>query len=82
MPRMIFQEKKFFIFYYINWSSLNVSLFLLLEILGNMCIAIACYQFCDLIDFEIYLSVLVKPFSYMTETLAQKLKYLKNEKSF
>ena len=82
MPSMIFQEKKFFMLYSINWSSLNVSLSLLLEILGNMCIAIACYPFCDLIDFEIYLNVLIKPFSYMTKTLAQKLKYPPNEKSF
>ena len=43
---------------------------------------IACYQVCDLINFEIYLSFLIKPFSYMTKKSEQKFKYLENENSF
>ena len=47
-----------------------------------MCIAIVCYPVCDAIKFEIYPSFLIKPLSYMTKNSEQKLKYLKNEKSF
>ena len=47
-----------------------------------MWIVIVCYPVCDVINFEIYLSFLTKPFSYMTKYSEQKFKYLKNEKSF
>ena len=47
----------------------------------NMCIVIACYPVRDVINVEIYLSFLIKPFSYMTKYSEQKLKYRKNEKS-
>ena len=53
-----------------------------LEILGNMCIATVCFPYCDTINFEINLVLLLKPFFYMTKKSGQKFKYLENEKSF
>ena len=47
-----------------------------------MCIAIACFPGCDVINFKINLIVLIKPFFYMTEKSRQKFIYLENEKSF
>ena len=47
---------------------------LLFEILGNVCMAIVCFPGCNVINFEI--KFLIKPFSYITENLRQKLKYL------
>ena len=63
----------------------QISLFwlpLLLEILGNMCIAIVCEQGCDVKNFRINLIFLIKPFLYMNRKSRQELKYLENEKSF
>ena len=45
-----------------------------------MCTVIVCYPVCDVINFEIYLSFLFKPFFYLTKNSEQKLKYLKNDK--
>ena len=50
--------------------------------LGNMCIAIVCQLGCDVINFKIDLIFLIELFLYMTKKSRQKLKYLKNEKSF
>ena len=74
-----FSRKIFLMLYSINWPN---SLPLLLEILVNMCIAIVYEPGCDIIDFEINLIFLIKPFSYMTKKSRQKFKYLENEKSF
>ena len=41
--------------YSINWPNSIVSLPLLLDILGNMCIAIVCFSGFDVINFEINL---------------------------
>ena len=38
-----------------------------------MCSVIACFPGCDFINFEINLSFFVKPFSYVTKKLEQKL---------
>ena len=43
-----------------------------------MCIVIVCCPVCGVIDFEIYLSFLIKPLAYMTKKSEQKCKYLKN----
>ena len=48
----------------------------------NMCIAIVCWPFCDVISFEINLFFLIKRFSYLTKISRQKVKYLEREKSF
>ena len=55
---------------------------LLFEISGNMFIVIVCVSVFDIINFEIYLSFLIKWFSYITKKSGQKRKYLQNEKSF
>ena len=77
-----FSRKIFLILYSINWPNFTVLLSLLLEILGNMCIAIVCFPGCDVMNFEIILIFLIKPFFYMTKKSRLKFKYLENEKSF
>ena len=66
----------------INWLNFTVWLPLLLEIFGNMCITIVSEPVWDVIEFEINLIFLIKPFRYITKKSRQKLKYLDNEKSF
>ena len=65
----------------IKWPNLITWLPLLLKILGNMCIVIIYFPVCDVINFEIGLSFLIKLFPHMTNK-GQRIKYLKNEKSF
>ena len=67
--------------YSINWKDSIAWLPLLLEILGNMCIAIVFFSGCDLKNFEINHFFLVKLYSHMTETSREKCKYLDNKKS-
>ena len=57
-----FSIKMFLMLYSINRPNFMVWLPLLLEILGNMCIAIVCYPGCEVMDFEINLIILIKPF--------------------
>ena len=59
-----FLTKMFLMLYSINLLTTQISLpgFLLLGILGNMCIATACYPCCDVMDFEINLIFLTEPF--------------------
>ena len=52
----------------------------LLKIMGNMCIATVNFPGCDVINFEINLIFLIKPFRDMTEKSRQKFKYPENEK--
>ena len=75
-----FLRKMFFLLYSINWPSLIACLPLLIEMLGNMCIAIICSLVCDATYFEINLSFLIKPFSYMTKK--SRNRYLAKERSF
>ena len=72
----------FLVLYSITSSDFIVWLPLLLETSSNMCIVIVCYPVRHVINFETYLSLLIKPFSYMTKKSEQKFRYLKNEKSF
>ena len=77
-----FQEK-----YFSSYILLTTQIFLsdclyFIEIFRKTCAAIFRYQFCDVINFEIYLSFLTKPFSSMTKSSEQKLKDLKKERSF
>ena len=67
---------------YINFSTFIILLPLLLEISSNMCITIVCYPNCDVIDFEICLTLFIKPFFHITKNSAQKFKYVKNKKGF
>ena len=77
-----FSRKMFLMLYSINWPNLIVWLPLLHEILSNICIAIVCFPVCDVINFEINLIFLIKPFFYMTENSRQKFKYFETEKGF
>ena len=77
-----FQEK-----YFSSYILLTTQIFLsdclyFIEIFRKTCATIFRYQFCDVINFEIYLSFLTKPFSSMTKSSEQKLKDLKKERSF
>ena len=65
-----------------NWRNFIVWSPLLLEILGSMCITIACFLDCDVIKFKINLNFhIIKPFGYMTKKSRQN-KYLENKTSF
>ena len=57
-----FWGKIFLLLHSINWPNLLVWLPLLGEILGNMCIVIVCWPGCAVINFEINLMFLIKPF--------------------
>ena len=57
-----FWRKIILLLYSINWPNFIVWLFLLFEILGNMCIAIVCKPGCDAMSFEVNLIFLIKPF--------------------
>ena len=46
-----------------------------------MCIAIVCFPGCDVINFEIKLILLIKPF-YMTKESSKKLKHLRTKRAF
>ena len=73
----------FLILYSINWPNFIPWLPLVLEILGSMCIAVAFYPGCDVMDFEINLNFQIKPFSLHDQKVMKKtLKYLEKEKSF
>ena len=72
---------KIFLLYSINCPNFITWLPSLLVILDKMCIPIDCFQECDIINFEIDLVFLIKPFFYMIKKSGQKFKYLENEKS-
>ena len=57
-----FSTKMLLMLYSINWPNFIAWLPLLLEILGNICIAIVFYPGCDVMDIEIDLIFLVVPF--------------------
>ena len=67
----LFGEKISLTFYSINWPNFIVWLPLLLEMLGNMCIV--SLAGCDLINFEINLSFLIKTFYHMTKKVRTKI---------
>ena len=58
-------SRKIFLFmiHSINWLNFIAWFILPLEILGNMCIVNILLPFCDVINFEISLSFLIKPLS-------------------
>ena len=58
-----FSKKMLLMLYSINWPNFIAWFPLLLEILGNMCIAIICFSIYDVINFEINHAFLIKPFS-------------------
>ena len=62
-----FLKKNIFHVIFINWSKFIEWLLLLLELLGNMCMAIICCPVRDVINIEINLSFLVKAYFYITK---------------
>ena len=79
---MIFQENFFLMLYSINRTYFIIWLPLLLEVLGNMCIVIACFPGRDVMNFEINLNFLIKPFFYIIKKWRQKYKHLEDENNF
>ena len=77
-----FSRKMFPLLYSINWPNFMVCSPLLLEILRNMCIAIVCFPFCDVINFKINLILPSSCFSTWPKRSRQKSNYLENENSF
>ena len=62
MISFYFLDKGLLMLHYINRTNFIGWLALLLEILGNMCIAIVYYPGYDVMDFEINLIFLIEPF--------------------
>ena len=60
-----FWRKLFLTLYSINCPNFIIWLLLLHEMLNNMCIVVVCFLVFDMINFEINLRFLVKPFSHM-----------------
>ena len=77
-----FSKEMFLKLYSTNWTNFIVRLPLLLEILGNMWIAIVYFPGCDVMNFEINFIFLSKSFFYLTKNSRQKLKYREKKKSF
>ena len=80
---MIFHEKVLML-YSINWPNFIERLPVLLEILVNILVDINILQLLtsDVINFEINLTFLIKPFFHMTKKSGQKFKYLDKKMSF
>ena len=68
--------------YSINWPNFIAWLPLLLDILGNMCIAIVCYPGCDVMDFQINLIFLIEPFFLHDEKFMTKTYFSRTKKEF
>ena len=62
-----FSRKLFLTFY-----SINLPNFIVWAMLGNMCTVIVCFPGYDVINFEITLSLLIKPFSHVTKRVRTK----------
>ena len=60
----VMQHVSHVIFYYLTRSHCQIAL---LEILGSMRTAILCLPGCDVINFKINITCLIKPFSHMTK---------------
>ena len=80
---MIFKEKILLPLYSMNWPNFIVWLPLLHEILGNTCIVIVCWPGCDVINFEINLIFLIKPYSSIwTKSQDKNLNILRTQRAF
>ena len=72
---MTFDRKYFYCF--VNWPNFIIWLPLLLAIMGNMCIVIIRDPVCNVINFQIKLGFLIKPFSHMIKKSQKKLNILR-----
>ena len=77
-------EEKYFSCYIllIDRISLSRSLPLLCEILGNMSIAIVCKPSCAVMNFEVNLIFLIKPFFIHDQNAVTNLNILRMERAF
>ena len=64
----------------INWNNFIVWLSLLFDILGNINITVICFPGCDVINFEINLIILMKP--YMIKNSRHDLNILRMNRAF
>ena len=76
-----FWRKIFLLLHSINWSNFIFWLLLLHEILGSMCMVIACQPGCEAIDFEINI-FLIKPFFNMTRSHDKSINILSTKRVF
>ena len=72
----------FLISYSINWPNFIVWSPLLLEILGNMCIALVCFPGCDVINFEINFIFSSNRFSTWPKSQNKKLNIFGAKRAF
>ena len=77
-----FFRKIYFHVLFYNWPNVIASLPLLYEIMSNMCIKIICFPDCDVINFAINHSFLIKSGFFMTKNSGRKPSYLKKENTF
>ena len=75
-----FWRKIFFLLSSVNWPNVIAWLHLPLEILGHMCIGITLLPVCDVTNFEINLSFLIKPFLCKTKKVRRNVYISYNEK--
>ena len=67
---------------YINWLNFIVWMPLLLEIMGKMGTVTIFFPICDLIDFEINLSLSLSRFPTWPKKSGQKFRYVENDDGF
>ena len=77
-----FWRKIFLLLYSINLPNFIVWLPLLCETLSNMCIAIVCKPGCDVMNFEVNLIFLIKPFFLHDQKVVTKTKISWERKEF
>ena len=76
-----FSRKIFLMLCSVNWKNFFVLLSLFLEISDNMCVAIVCYPVCDIINFEIYLSVTSQKTKFYIKDFFSKCDQIRNFQS-
>ena len=83
-PVYAFLRKMLFILFCLNWSNFIDWLSSVLEIMDNMCIAIVCFQGCDVINLKINLILLIKQKSQDKNWISWERKELRrwNKKHF
>ena len=77
---LIWFFRLFFKLYSISLSNFIVLLAKLLEILGNMCITIACFPGCDIINFEMKFFFLIKLLFTWPKNQDKKLDILRTQR--
>ena len=75
-------RKVFLILYSINCANFIAYLSLLLETYSNICIAIVYFPSCDVINFEINGSFLIKQILYMTKKQDKYLNIFREKRAF